>query len=178
MCHVAHVNVPCHKYECIMAHSDGCVLMFSRVTQMNKSCHTHGSVTQMNELCHTYECVMSHSDGHALTPNAAASARERVLRAAQFVSQQRCQQKTVCVAVCCSVFQSIAVCCKRTRAMRCPVCVTTMTPTKNGVCYSVLQCVVVCYSVLQCAVVCCSVVSECCSMLQENARYVLPSSCL
>jgi len=51
---------------------------------------------------------MSNSDGHALTPDAAASARERVLRAAQFVSQQRCQQETVCDAVCCSVLQCVS----------------------------------------------------------------------
>ena len=51
-----------------------------------------------------------------------------------------------CVAVCCSVLQSVAACCR------------------------VMQCVAECCSVLQCVAVCCSV-AECCRVLQRVEVY-------
>jgi len=66
----------------------------------------------------------------------------------------RCSVIQMCVAVCCSVLQCVAMC----------PCV--------AVCCSVLQSVVECCSVLQCVAVCCSVlqsVVECCRVLQRVA---------
>ena len=77
-----------------------------------------------------------------------------------------------CVAVCCSVLQCgfrvlqcVAVCCSVVsvclqyvaRDTLYLVCVTTISPTINGVSCGVLQSVAVCCSVLlQCVAVCCS----------------------
>jgi len=64
MCHVTHMNVPCHTYECAMSH-----IWMRHVTHMNVPCHTYECamshiwmrhVTHMNVPCHTYECAMSH----------------------------------------------------------------------------------------------------------------------
>jgi len=67
------------------------------------------------------------------------------------------------VAVCCSVFQCVAVLL---------VIDQSLARIRVQVCCSVLQCVAVCCSVLQCAAVCCSV---CCSVLQCNATRILSS---
>jgi len=72
-----------------------------------------------------------------------------------------------CVAVCCSVLQSITVCCSVLK------CVAASSSSSSivymYVCCRVLQCVSVSFSVLQCVAVCCSVlqcVAECCYVLQ------------
>ena len=70
------------------------------------------------------------------------------------------------VAVCCSVLQCVAVCCK------CIASVLQQISLRNRCC-SVLQCVAVCCSVLQFVAVCCSVLQVCCSRCRYGTRHLL-----
>jgi len=73
MCHVTHMNVSCHRYECVMSQ-----IWMRHVAHMNASCHKFDSVmshiwmrhvrhmnvsrhvTHMNASFNTYERVVSH----------------------------------------------------------------------------------------------------------------------
>ena len=85
--------------------------------------------------------------------------------------------------VCCSVLQSVAVCCSVCLYLE--LCLDLdlngLTVHSGGLCCSVLQCVAVCCSVLQCVAVCCSVlqcVAVCCSVLQCVAVYCSVLQCV
>ena len=70
-----------------------------------------------------------------------------------------------CVAVCCSVLQRVAACC-RVPVSQCVVIVSNVVDSVlqcvqcAAVCCNVLQYVAVCGSVLQCVAVCCVPVSQ------------------
>jgi len=78
------------------------------------------------------------------------------------VCRVRCRH----IAVCCNVFQGVAVCCS---AYVANIYLTYVFQVSGGVlqrvamCCSVLQCVAVCCSVLQCVAVCCSVLQCACN---------------
>jgi len=80
-----------------------------------------------------------------------------------------------CVAICCSVLQSVAVLSVKMHwsvpaYLRAAVCCIVLYCVE--VCCIVLQCVAVCCSVLQRVVVCCSVLQRvvvCCSAIYEGA---------
>jgi len=73
----------------------------------------------------------------------------------------------LCVAVCCSMLQRVAMCCRVVNGIEGRLNMTVMLPFENVYRWVVAECVVVCCSELQCVAVCCSVlqcVAVCCSV--------------
>jgi len=133
MCHVTSMNVSWHTAIAVCSCLVVSHKWISRVTHMVVSHKWMSCVTHMNASCHTVMAMRSHPMRRHLQENACYAlrslchnndankkrcvlqcvavyfralqcvARERVLCAAQFVSQQWRQPKTVCVTVCCSV---------------------------------------------------------------------------
>jgi len=110
-------------------------------TATHTATQTKGGTSLLDEFRNTHCNTLQHTATHTATQTkGGTSLLDQICNAALQNTATHCN--TLCVAVCCSVLQCVAVRCNETR--------------QAGSCrpWSVLQCVAVCCSVLQCVAVC------------------------